>query len=221
METSSLPAFQTEYETNVTEVTVRGRGFHLFTPKWIEGFIDPKDVFHDFPLWCKIWEASLVLADDLAGTSPCRGKRFLELGGGLGLVSIVAASFGHDITMTEYNPHAVKFARANAHVNQCPDLKIMNLDWNRPSLEGLFDCIVGSEVIYHERDFEALLKLFKTFLKPEGEILLAAGIRQTSMAFFGQVQQCFHLKAQKKVLRSKGREVPVILCRMVPILGSA
>jgi len=31
-------------------------------------------------------------------------KKFLEIGGGAGLVSIVAAAWGHDITLTESNP---------------------------------------------------------------------------------------------------------------------
>ena len=210
----SLESFHKTYETDVNEVSVRDRAFRFFTPKYLEPFIDEGDTLRDFPLWSKIWEASLVLADFLAGMPSEPGRRFLEIGGGIGLVSIVAASFGHDITLTEHNPHALEFARANAHANGCPDLKILDLDWNRPSLEGDFDCIVGSEVVYHERDFQPLQGLFEGILTPGGEIILAEGIRRTSMEFFAGMQQSFHVKGHKKVLRSGGKEVPVILCRM-------
>ena len=108
----------------------------------------------------------------------------------------------------------LEFARANAHANGCPTLKIVDLDWNRPSLEGAFDFIVGSEVVYHERDFEPLQRLFEGLLKPEGEIILAEGIRKSSMEFFARMQGYFHVKGHKKVLRSGGKEMPVILCRM-------
>jgi predicted nicotinamide N-methyase len=209
-----LESFHSTYATDVSEVGVRGRAFRFFTPKDLEPFIGDGDALSDFPLWAKIWDASLVLADSLAGLPPGSGRRFLEIGGGIGLVSIVAASFGHDITLTEHNPHALEFARANAHANGCPDLRILELDWNRPSLEGRFDCIVGSEVVYHERDFEPLEKLFLGLLKPEGEIILAEGLRKTGMEFFGRMQQSFQVKGYRKVLRSGGKEVPVILCRM-------
>ena len=211
---TSLEIFHRTYETDVSEVSVRGRAFRFFTPKYIEPFIGEGDALRDFPLWSKIWEASLVLADFLAGMPSEPGMRLLEIGGGIGLVSVVAASFGHDITLTEHNPHALEFARANAHANGCPDLKILDLDWNRPSLEGAFECILGSEVVYHERNFKPLEKLFRSLLKPGGEIILAEGLRKTGMEFFGRMQQSFQVKGYRKVLRSGGKEVPVILCRM-------
>jgi len=216
----SMESFQKAYETDVSEVTIRGRPFRFFTPKYIEPFIDPRDALCDFPLWSKIWEASLVLADHLAAVSPEPGGRLLEIGGGMGVVSVVAASFGHDITLTEHNPRALDFARANAHANGCPDLKILELDWNRPDLDVVFDRIVGSEVVYHERDFEPLERLFHSLLKPGGEILLVEGIRKTSIEFFGRMQRSFVVKGQKKVLRTQGMEIPVILCRMKERAGA-
>jgi predicted nicotinamide N-methyase len=210
----SMESFHRTYETDVSEMTIRRRPFRFFTPKYVEPFIDPRDGLQEFPLWSKIWEASLVLADHLAGTPPEPGVRFLEIGGGMGVVSVVAASFGHDITMTEQNPRALDFARANAHANGCPGLKILELDWNRPNLDVLFDRIVGSEVVYHERDYEPLERLFRSLLKPGGEISLVEGLRKTSIEFFGRMQLCFQVRGQKKVLRSQGTEIPVIFCRM-------
>lgn len=210
----TLESFHKTYETDVREIGVRGRRFRFFVPRHIEPFVNPDDVMHDFPLWSKIWEASLVLSDHIAGLPPVPGRRFLEIGAGIGVVGIVAATFGHEITMTEHNPHALQFAGANALENGLADIEIMDLDWNHPTLEGAFDCIVGSEVVYRERDFEALEKLFRRLLKPEGEILLAEGIRKTSMEFFARMQERYRLEARKKVLRSEGREVPVVLCTM-------
>jgi 2-polyprenyl-3-methyl-5-hydroxy-6-metoxy-1,4-benzoquinol methylase len=206
-----MESFRKTYETDVSEVTIGGRRFRLFTPKYIEPFLDPDDVTHEFPLWCKIWEASLVLADHLAAMVPQPGERFLEIGGGLGLVSIAAASFGHAITMSEHTPHALEFAGANALENGCPDLEIMDLDWNHPSPVGPFDRIVGSEVVYHERDFEPLERLFNALLKPGGEVLIASGVRNTSMAFFARMQERYLVQGRRKTLRGAGKEVAVIL----------
>jgi 2-polyprenyl-3-methyl-5-hydroxy-6-metoxy-1,4-benzoquinol methylase len=213
----SLRSFLEAYESDTKEIVIRGRRFRFFVPRTLDRFLDTDDPFYDFPLWSKIWEASLVLADDLAGMAADPGKRILEIGCGLGVVGIVAASFGHRLTMTEYNSDALNFARANADENATDRsgfLEIKKLDWTRPSLEGRFDCVVGSEVIYKETDFDAILKLFKRFLAPDGQVILSEGVRRTSVAFFGRLQASFHIRAQKRVLRSQGEEYRVILCKM-------
>lgn len=203
-------------ETENKTVVIRGRKFTLVTPKFIEEFIDPQNPLQDFPLWAKAWEASWVLADFVSGLPAEPGRCFLEIGCGLGLVGVVAASFGHRVVMTEHNPEAIVFARANAEMNHCADLEIIDLDWNHPSLYGQFDCIVGSEVVYHEKDFEPLRNLFERFLKPGGEVILCEGIRRTSLDFFREMQRHFDLEAQQKSVRSPEKTVPVILCRMKP-----
>jgi predicted nicotinamide N-methyase len=216
----SLKSFQETYETDRVEVVIRGRRFTLFIPKSLDTFLDPTDVFHDFPLWAKVWEASMVLADHIAGMPPEPDKRMIEIGCGLGLVGIVAAAFGHRVLLTEYNQDALHFVRANALVNLAtPDaiLEIRPLDWSHPEdLSERFDYIVGSEVIYKQEHYEPLLSLIKNLLKPTGEVILAEGVRKTSVEFFKQMQTHFHVQGFRKVFRSEDKEVKLILCRMKP-----
>ncbi|MCF8146579.1 MAG: methyltransferase [Deltaproteobacteria bacterium] len=214
----SLESFHRQYETDTADLMIRDRRFRFFVPKSLDGFVDQGDVFKDFPLWAKIWEASIVLADHLAAMPVDPERRFLEIGCGVGVVGIVAAAFGHRITITEYNSDALDFARANVHANLSGEdaaaIEVARLDWTRPQLDGRFDFVVGSEVIYKETDFQAILKLFETCLRPSGEIILAEGVRKTSLEFFRQVSHRFHITARKRTLRSKGKEVRVILAEM-------
>jgi predicted nicotinamide N-methyase len=213
----SLESFHRQYDTDTADLVIRDRRLRFFVPKSLDRFVDQGDVFHDFPLWAKIWEASIVLSDHLAGVPVDPKRRFLEIGCGVGVVGIVAAAFGHRITITEYNSNALNFARANIHANLSADdadIEVTRLDWNRPRIEGRFDVIVGSEVIYKETDFQAILYLFETCLRPSGEIILAEGVRKTSLEFFRQVSGRFDISAQKKTLRSKGEAFPVILAKM-------
>jgi len=210
----SMESFQQEYETDTVDVAIRNRKFRFLVPKSLDRFVDPENVFNDFPLWAKIWEPSVILADHLASMPVNSEKRFLEIGSGLGLVGIVASSFGHKVTMTEYNYDAINFARANAHINDCSNLKIMELDWNRPELEGTFDKIMGSEVIYMEKSFYPILRLFRTYLKEDGEILLAERPRRSSIEFFRQMSERFNVRAQKKIIRNGSDEIRVMMCRM-------
>ncbi len=213
----SLESFHQEYKTDTSDLAIKDRHFRFFVPKSIDKFLDHEDLFHDFPLWSKIWEASIILSDYVAGMPVDAEKCFLEIGCGMGVVGVVAAAFGHSVTMTEYNPDALNFARANTRANLTAgdaSLEIKELDWSKPRLEGLFEYIIGSEVIYKEKDYQPILKLLKTYLRPSGEIILAEGVRKTSMEFFRQMSEFFEITAQKKILRSRGEEVRIILARM-------
>lgn len=212
----TLESFQKQYDTTTLELVIKGRTFPFFVARNLDDFVDQQDIFHDFPLWIKIWEASFVLAEYLAGMDADEGKRLLEIGCGIGVVGIVASSFGHHVSMTEYNQDALNFARANALLNKVSNVEIKDLDWYRPEIEGAFDYIVGSEILYRERDFQPIPQLFKTYLKKRGEIILAEGIRKTSMAFMQRMGDSFHITAQKKVLRSKDKEIAIMLCKMKP-----
>lgn len=210
----SIDKFYQEYETETADLVINGKKFNILLPKYLYRFINPIDMLHDFPLWAKIWKASWVLSGYLADLQPDVNKRLLEIGGGVGLVSIVATTFGHKITMTEYNADALNFARANACLNQCPDLPIKKLDWNHPSLRDRFDLIVASEVIYKEADFSPLIQLFKSNLKPGGEIIHASEIRKSGKDLFRLFRSDFDVTVMKKTLRSETDATTVILLKM-------
>lgn len=104
--------------------------------------------------------------------------------------------------------------RANAVVNNCAQLTIEKLDWNRPQLEDKFDMIVGSEVTFRKEDIPTLLKLFKTSLHSTGEIILTAELRQTNNDVFEKLNPFFHIRTYKKTLRSNEEQIPILLFRM-------
>jgi 16S rRNA G1207 methylase RsmC len=212
----SLESFFNQYETVTSEIRVADRPFHILLPKDLSDFINSSDALHHFPLWAKLWKASWILADFLAQMPVEANKQILEVGGGLGLVSTVAYTFGHRITMTEHNQDALEFAQANAHLNNCAHLPIVRLDWNRPSLTAQFDTIVASEVVYKKDDFAPLLNLFQTCLKPNGEIILAAEMRKINGEFYKFLRPLFEVKTVKKVLRSENEKTLVTLFKLRP-----
>ena len=212
-----MSAFHQKYETDVSPITIGDRRLKFFVPKSLDPFFNKDDVFNEFPLWSKIWEASIVLANYMADIPVDPQRHLLEIGCGIGVVGIVAAQFGHRVTMTEYNRDSLDFARANARVNHTGESsapEIVELDWTKPALEGRFDMILGSEVIYKEEYFDPLNALFRRYLKPGGEIILAEGLRKTSMTFFKRMSDICDIKARKKIFRSKGGEKRVVLASM-------
>lgn len=212
----SLDEFHRCYETVVTPVTINGRSLNLYTPKSIDRFIDSKDAMAGFPLWAKIWEASTVLAGYFAQHPAHSHETLLEIGCGLGLVGIAAAKAGYRVTMTEIDPHALNFARANALINDCPEIVVERLDWNAPGLKGHYETIVGSETIYKPEDIDSLEALFDRYLDPKGTIVLSAEIRSTDVDFWRRMEPRYHIQARRETLRSDQGEKHIALFRLKP-----
>jgi len=116
--------------------------------------------------------------------------------------------------MTEYNPDALQFARANALINECPQLSIRRLDWHRPRPMAQFDYIVASEVSYRHEDIQPLLTLFGNSLKTGGEVILAGEMRKMSKDFYKALETMFDIRVFKKVLKSDSEDINIFLFRM-------
>lgn len=210
----SIEAFQKKYDVKTTEFSVSGKKYQFFVPRNIEGFINPEDLFQNFPLWAKIWEATAVLAHHLSVLPPDPDKTMLEIGAGMGVAGICAASFGHAITITEYNDNALDFARANASLNGIDTIDIRKLDWNAPALSGKFDYITGSEIIFKEQDIMGLFFLFQRYLKPGGTIILAENMRKTTLSFYEKMEKHYTIRMKKHAIVSDSGELPIILFEM-------
>lgn len=212
--TFSLDAFHQQYDTEIREISIAARRYRFFIPADIERFIDPQDPLHNFPLWAKIWQAGVVLAGYMAQLPPEPHRRILEIGAGIGLVGIVAADHGHRVRLTDYNPDARNFARANAALNGCDNLTVAALDWNRPQPEDSCDLLIGSEVVYKEEDVDALLALFGACLQPGGRILLAEEVRKTLDSFLKSASRNYRMGIRRFQLRSDDESSTVVLVEL-------
>lgn len=210
----SIDEFHKTYDTITSEVVINGRRLSFFLPETIDRFIDAKNTMQNFPLWSRIWEASSVLASHISGLPVNHDKTFLEIGSGIGVVGISAAKAGHTITLSEYNPDALNFARANAVNNRCDDIRIRKLNWNDPNLDERFDYIVGSEILYKDEDIQPLFTVFKRYLKPDGEILIAESIKKTGANFWKEMQPFFDIKVKKQTLSSPDEQIHIVMFKM-------
>jgi len=210
----TLEQFKQNYDTEIFPVKIKGHDLRFYKPQSIDRFINPEDLMDDFPLWAKIWEASVVLTQYMADLPVDPHRRVLELGAGLGVAGISAAALGHNVTLTEHNPDALNFLRANAAINHCKNATIQKLDWFEPQLEGHFDVIIGSEIVYQERAVDALGHLFQKYLAPQGKVVLSERVRATGASFFEKMSPRYNIQAQKRILRSKEKAETVVLFKL-------
>ncbi len=209
-----------KYQLDFECVNVLGRTFYFLHVSDLTPLLTG-DVFKnapDFPFWVKIWEASLVLAEFVAKMPPDPTKRLLEVGAGLAVPGMVASSFGHDVTVTDYEDEILDFARASAIINNCPDLKCSPLDWFEPSDLGKFDIILASEVLFHKRFFQPLLDVLNEYLAPGGVIYMShEADRETLLPFFRMCEDQFRIAMQKRHFKRGDKELDILLTRLTRI----
>src|ERR671914_3107454 len=68
------------------------------------------------PFWAELWPSGTALAHTIA-SRPLAGLRVLELGCGLGLVSVTAALAGATVLAVDRSPEAIRFTAINAARN--------------------------------------------------------------------------------------------------------
>lgn len=211
-------AIKKELKVAFEPLTVKEHRLNILKCTDLEQLLDGKDPFKnlsDFPVWIRLWEAGIVLADFLAGQKPASGTTLLELGAGLGATGLIAAKAGYEVTLTDYEERVLNFLKVNAAASNLPDVKVEMLDWFDAKELDSYDVIVGAEVLYREEFFEPLLKIFQSSLNPGGVIYLAHDATRKNMApFLEMAKEDFAIGVVKRKLKSLEKDKEILLARL-------
>lgn len=137
------------------------------------------------PFWAKVWPAALALCDYLVLHPALVGKcRVLELGAGLGLPGLMAASLGGSVTLSDRDGEAVALMRQNSRQPDLPPVRCRRLDWTRlPDDAFEAEVLLLSDVNYEPAVFEALHQVLLRFLGGGTRILLSTPQRLMAKPF--------------------------------------
>ena len=154
---------------------------------------DPDDLISEadfakddrLPYWADLWPAAIVLAGFLEQRAMSEGAtsrgasarvptgaavaRALELGCGLGLVTIAAMRAGHDVLATDYYADSTLLTARNAMrvVGREPALRMV--DWRDfPDDLGMFDVVLAADVLYEKLYAPLVAEAIKRTLAPTG-----------------------------------------------------
>ncbi|MDH5233769.1 MAG: protein N-lysine methyltransferase family protein [Gemmatimonadota bacterium] len=175
-------------------VLLGGRPVVLEKPRNSDDLISEADYARDerLPYWADLWPASVVLAGVVLaqpaipatageGAPPAGatagsrgGPRALELGCGLGLVTVAAILAGYDVTATDYYEDALLFTARNAVRTTGVEPTLRNVDWRAlPADLGRFELVLAADVLYERPHAELVADLLAQVLAAEGRMLLA------------------------------------------------
>ncbi len=142
------------------------------------------------PYWTYLWESAIGLARhvyELGNT--IAGQRILEIGCGFGLAGIVASQVGAEVVFSDFEYDALLFAQHNAQQNGIRSADYVQMDWNTPCFQCQFDVILASDVIYEEQNWQPLIQLLQTYLKPDGIAIFSEPNRKNAGGFFKDIRK--------------------------------
>ena len=162
-------------------------GPHLWKVTAVQNQDALLDNAHDlehFPFGFLLWESAIGLARHLAAhPALVAGKRVLELGAGVGLPGLVAASLGAEVWQTDHQPGALSLIRINAADNGLPPPHTFLADWRNWTRPDRYDVVLGADILYDRPMHFYLETLFPHCLAPSGTLLLSDPGRPQALEF--------------------------------------
>lgn len=110
-------------------------------------------------------------------------KNVLELAAGIGLPSIVAASFATQVCCSDKDEEAVAVAEKNASLNHCSNMSFACYDWGQLPPGITADTLLLSDVNYEPETFPRLLQIITQFLENNTTIILSTPQRLMAKPF--------------------------------------
>ncbi len=159
-----------------------------------------------WPLFGLLWPSGAHLAARLALRPVLAGERILEVGCGLALASLVGHRRGADVTASDCHPLAQAFLAENLRLNGLLPMKYRHGHWGAavlptsdaalapkllppadPLVQGLFDLIIGSDLLYERDDEGHLAGFIAAHAAPCAEVWIVDPDRGNRAAFNRQM----------------------------------
>jgi predicted nicotinamide N-methyase len=192
---AALADLERRFVLGSAEVTLGGERITLEKPRNPDDLISEADFARDerLPYWADLWPAAVVLADHLLterrlmGAAPLiptedsapdgsasHRPLALELGCGIGLVTIAAMRAGYDVVATDYYEDALLFAARNAWRANGREPATRMVDWRAlPDDLGTYDLILAADVLYERPHAMLISALIARALSPDGRALIS------------------------------------------------
>jgi ETFB lysine methyltransferase len=141
------------------------------------------------PYWAQPWPGSVLLAEAVLCGPEGQGRPAIEIGCGIGIVSIAAATKGWSVTATDYDEDAVCFAEHNAALNGVKLAGCRSLDYRIPLAAPAYELILGSDLLYERKKCEPVARWLASALLPNGQAWLSDPNRSAAEGFENLARQ--------------------------------
>ena len=163
---------------------------HVRTLRDRQQFSDKNDIAKNlgissatWPIFGVVWPSSIVLAHFMLDYD-FSNKRILEIGCGIGLVSLLLNSKHADISATDIHPEAESFLSENTSLNHGKIIPFKRANWSDLETElGVFDLIIGSDLLYEKDNINFLAEFIDHHTIKDSQVIIVDPGRGNHAAF--------------------------------------
>jgi predicted nicotinamide N-methyase len=173
------------------------QGDHEWTVLHAGAVLTEKDETHAIvlktnrlPYGVSLWPSGIALAHEIANRAKdFESRTVLELGAGIGLPGIVAASLGASrVVQTDQDELVLHLCQRNGERNQVRQVEYQVANWTAWTDSQQYDWIIGSDILYGDTFHPNLRKIFETNLSAGGRILVADPFRALGFRFLESLE---------------------------------
>ncbi len=177
-----------------------------------------------WPMFGVLWPSATHLAEHMAQHALRPGQRFLEVGCGLALASLVAHRRGADVTASDCHPLAATFLAANVKLNALPPLQYRHGPWDAAqptgpqdaaAVSGLYDVIMGSDLLYDRDASTALAGFIGRHAKPASEVWIVDPDRGNRSTFTRLMAALGYGLQERRLTRAASADAPAFKGRLL------
>lgn len=136
-------------------------------------------------------------------------KKILEIGCGIGLVSLLLNKQHADISATDIHPEAGDFLAQNTNLNNGKNIPFERTSWNDLDTSlGEFDLIIGSDLLYEKESIISLANFIDMHTKLDSNIIIIDPGRDNHAAFSKKMVTLGYSHSQEKTGDTSYLETP-------------
>ena len=179
---------QSEFQTEWLKLELAGMPLDVLRVCNPDSMLDDETLLagHDEvayqPYWAQAWDAAIAYADVLSAQD-FENQTVLDLGCGLGITGAVVAAKGGKVTLGDYAPPALDFAKVNTWPWR-QNVHIRKIDWRKDHLDLTFDRIVAADILYDRNDIPFLDRFWRAHLADGASVEHADPSRALTVDFF-------------------------------------
>eukprot|EP01091_Cochliopodium_minus_P009426 TRINITY_DN2317_c0_g1_i2.p1 TRINITY_DN2317_c0_g1~~TRINITY_DN2317_c0_g1_i2.p1 ORF type:complete len:205 (-),score=45.23 TRINITY_DN2317_c0_g1_i2:273-887(-) len=147
---------------------------------------------HEVGVGGHLWESAKVLSNYLLeklGKEYFKNKKAIELGSGTALLGLCVSVLGADVTVSD-KFDTLDLLKKNVNANQSIKATIKDYSWGEgvDNMDGPYQLIVGSELIYNGRIYDILVKSFDLLSVSGTEFIMSFERRATEDQFLEMIK---------------------------------
>lgn len=192
LENLNVEAHEEFYKASICKTESNENFFKSYfnsTDDYICSLIETREFVSQGTTGLKTWPAAEFLLQTLKNED-IEAKEILELGSGIGYLSISLLKFNNisKITVSDHHESVLEALKDNFKANEISGdrYEVKSIDWENHEASGLdYGLIIGSDIVFDSRIIPGLVKTLKLYLKKESKAIIANVLRsdETKEAF--------------------------------------